>query len=397
LNDMNWIRKINVGLVKILFVNFSVFTSLWVSVEVLNYYINPYSSESLRITCYYDWISYGYCPEITDVNRNSPSDGGEIIFTYTNKIGQRIPDADFEFDDGQVKHVFIGDSFIQADEMDYSETFFGILGETLPVIALGYSSWNIIQYTDAIKKLGLRNAEYHVFLMPNDINPAYNRSVFGEMQQPREKVTDIEQPTGLRVQLVRLYSLSLLKKVLGHFDSNQPDIEKVEVVSGSGFIAANSDVCDPLLELSTTQKSVLGYDYLVYSKKPICWSDKHIVAADLAVEELKKLDQLVAGLDSKLSVYMIPPGWSFKNQNTNGRKNNSSYYFSDDLMVTTEPLTEYIMSKVENLKVISLEQVLMDAMGNCEDCQDQYYFPDDGHWTPGTHKLLASYFASRLD
>ena len=394
---MNWIGRTKVGLVKILLVNLSVFASLWASVEVLNYYINPFSSESLRTTCYYDWISYGNCPEITDVNQNTPSDGGEVVFTYTNKIGQRIPRAEFEFVGGQVKHVFIGDSFIQADEMDFSETFYGILGETLPVIALGYSSWNIIQYADAIKKLGLRNTEYHVFLMPNDITPAYYRSVFRELQQPREKVTDIAQPTGTRAQLGRLYDLSLLKKLLEFLDKSQPDKNKIALVSGSGFISANSGNCDPLLELSDAQKGVLGYDYLVYSKKPICWSDKYIIAANLAVEELQKLDELVAGLDSKLSVYMIPPGWSFKNQNTNGRKNNGSYYFSDDVMVTTEPLTEYIKSKMVNLKLISLERVLMDVMSKCGNCQNEFYFPDDGHWTPRTHELLASYFAARLD
>ena len=163
-------------IIRILSINFLVLIGLWLIVEIINFSINPYNKESNRTRCTYDWILYNYCPNITDVKINTEADGGNVVFSYTNEIGQRVRGLQ-EKSNRNAKHVFIGDSFLQAEEMDYNLTFYGQLERKNSVTVFGYSSWNVIQYIEAIKKLSIKNTHYHVFLMPNDINPQYLHSI----------------------------------------------------------------------------------------------------------------------------------------------------------------------------------------------------------------------------
>ena len=141
--------------------------------------------------------------------------------------------------------------------------------------------------------------------------------------------------------------------------------------------------------MHTQYKNTLGYDYLVYSKLPICWSKKHKIAAKEALQEIVGLHDLVKKLNSDLTVYMIPPGWSFPIQNINGRKS-EDYNFGDNIVVTTEPLLNFFTKSLPSVKFVSLESLIFNWLKNCDECE--YYFPDNGHWTPKLHYKLSEYF-----
>ena len=85
--------------------------------------------------------------------------------------------------------------------------------------------------------------------------------------------------------------------------------------------------CQSLNELDEPQRNSLGFDYAVYSKDFSCWPQLHKDSADQALEELALLVNEVKKLNSILKIYMIPPGWSFHNQNSSGRQGNSHYFF----------------------------------------------------------------------
>jgi len=393
---MNWTKK-NLAF-RVILINISVLVLIWFFLEVGNYFANPFNKISHRVQCYYDWIFYNYCPNITDVQRNTRDDGGEVIFTYTNNIGQRVGklkgDSELNPD-----NVYIGDSFIQADEMDFDSTFYGRLRKSgYRVAALGYSSWNIIEYREAIEKLSVRGTHYHVFLMPNDINPLYYRSVYAERRADIKRKLDIEIPSGLFSEFRSAYSNSLFKKLILIIKSLPKSRQEktINLLKSDGFTSERVDDCSPLKKLEEEYKSKLSFDYLVYSKNPICWDEMRAAAAHEALAELEKLVNSVGELNSNLTVYMIPPGWSFSQQNTNGRK--ADYYsFDDSLIVTTEPLLNFFAHSMPNVNFINLEKLIGGWVDKCGDCKNEFYFSDDGHWTPETHRRLAEYFSKSLN
>ena len=114
------------NLSKIIIVNFFIFCFLWLSLEIFMFLKNPLIKESNRITCNYDWILYNYCPDILDIRINTESDGGEVIEIHTNEIGQRV-NPNNKKTNNIIENFFIGDSFIQSDEIAYEILFYGIL------------------------------------------------------------------------------------------------------------------------------------------------------------------------------------------------------------------------------------------------------------------------------
>ena len=393
---MSWIKVKKIF--TILLINVFVFHFFWVVIELVYFFNNPLNRESFRITCNYDWVMYGYCPNAIDVKKNTDSDGGNFVFTYTNDIGQRVKNRSAEYS-SHPDHVFVGDSFIQAEEMDFSETFYGRLYDAgFQVSAIGYSSWNVIEYREAINKLAHEGTNYHVFLMPNDINPNYHRSVYKEKLKNPLRIIDTKD-ISFKDKVLRVYGNSLTKKVL---DLRNALYEKTEVntlaevntlepISTNLFENKHAMDCQPLLELDELQKNALGFDYAVFSKNSSCWPQLHVDAVNQAVEELELLFNDVKKLNSTLRVYMIPPGWAFVDQNTGGRKGNSYYFFDNMTRVTTDSLTKYLAERLPNIDFISLESLMSNWMLECTNCKDLFYFSDDGHWTPETHRRIADY------
>lgn len=381
------------NVIRIVVINFLVLVILWFIVEIINYFINPYNKESNRTRCNYDWILYNYCPNITDVKINTKADGANVVFSFTNEIGQRVSSLTGN-SNRNAEHVFIGDSFLQAEEMDYNLTFYGQLERKNSVTAFGYSSWNVIQYIDAIKKLSIKNTHYHVFLMSNDINPHYGRSVYYENRHKTKRKENINIPYGFWAELKKGYSNSLLKKLI--FDIPlKPKTQNQVLITSNDFSINKVSDCKSLEQLNIGYKEMTGYDYLVYSKLPICWSKKHKVAAEEALQEIIRLHYLVKKLNSDLTVYMIPPGWSFPNQNINGRKTEGYYFFADNIAVTTEPLLNFFATSLPSVKFVSLESLIFDWLKNCDECE--YYFSDDGHWTPEFHYRLSEYLNKSIN
>lgn len=387
-------------------INILVFIALWLAIEIFNLFYNPFNKESHRITCNYDWIMYNYCPNITDVKINTDDDGGNVVYTYSNEIGQRVrdPETKLKLD---VDHVFIGDSFIQAEEIDFDLTFYGRLIEMKHnVTSIGYASWNIIEYREAIKKLSIRNIHYHVFLFPNDIIPNTTRSVYGENRSNKQRKQDVQIPSGFMVDLDRAHVYSIYSKVKKAILTLLPNKTKpsqnllsepkeiLSPINSNGFSISRIEDCLPLNQLEKEYKASIGYDYVVYSKAPNCWAKKYKTAANEALIELKKIKKLVMELNSELTVYMIPPGWTFINENTNARKNNNELFFGDTMKVTTEPLLNFFKNLLPSVKYVSLELIISKWANECGTCKNKFYFSDDGHWTQETHRRLAEYFSN---
>mgnify|MGYP006087374215 CR=1 FL=1 len=373
---MNWI--------KICLINILVFLLLWISIEIIYITIK----KNFGSYCEENWNVYGYCKNIKYSKKNSINDGGEIIVNYSDFRGARVNTYQKKETTNQYDLIFIGDSFIQADEVDYNKTLYGLFSKAgFSTYALGYSSWNPIQYKDAIHKINSTNTTYNIFVFTNDFLPNYTRSVYGENRYLLNN-TKINQ----------LVENTLLSRIFFKVINLQKNVNsklQFETIDFSNFSKKDLMNCADIDKFDNTEyKNKIGYDYLVYSKSETCWPELYLTAARETASILSSISSLVKELDSKLNLIIIPAGWAIENENTLGRLGNE-YLFPLNISITSNPLVKFIKKELPNTNVIDVEKIFKErkeVITNCYNgCKDEYYFPQDGHWNQNAHRLIYEY------
>lgn len=374
----NMTKKNNFSL--ILIINFIIFIILWIFVELIYFGYKNYNT----VQCNPSWILYNYCPNIKYEKVNNLEDGGDIIQISVDENGSRVSNKNFDIIN-KAKVFIIGDSFVQADEISYEKTVYGKLNslEQFSTYSLGYSSWNPIQYFDAVKKINKLDSEYIIFLFANDVHPGYIRSVYGEINSEKN----------FKNRLSHLLCYKILKFLRDQF--NVIDDEKV-IHEQLGFFSNKFTIseinnCDPLNRIKNSSYSKkLGFDYIVYSKSYNCWPEKHKIAYEAFAKIIRQINHHIKNkLHSNISYIWVPAGWAFKDQNSMGRMN-SRYFFSNDIEITQQGLTNKFKSDFNDYEIIDMELILHNKLNNCKlRCKDKYYYPLDGHWKPDTHEILS--------
>lgn len=343
-----------------------------------------------KVRCDLDWVLYNYCPNIKITRVNHADDGGKLIEIETDDLGGRVQIGSTSLPQ-KAKNFLIGDSFIQADEIEYNNTIYGLWNKTdnNSAYGLGYSSWNPIQYLDAIKRIGKQDSHYYVFLMTNDVMPSYGRSVSAEIASRKP---------GVMLKFVRK---SLTYKVLSNIKSRMINLQKNKElesrsnkaqISSNAFSVSNYQDCAPLSEIRNSNYSRKpGFDYLVFSKKYDCWPVSHKKAFGEFLSVVKDIERYVVNdLSSKITFVWVGAGWAHRDQNTKGRLVNE-YSFSTDISVTQKGLVDEFEKSFYESDTVDTEKIIATAISTCtHDCEDKYFFAFDGHWTPETHKLVLS-------
>ncbi len=378
---MSWIKVISI--------NCTVFFCLITLIEIS---YNIYIKISPRSQCEYTWVLYSYCSDIVTSKINYIEDGGETIKIKTDDIGGRIPLENGSNDKNENEIFLIGDSFIQADEISYNETVYGQLSNIhgIKSYAVGYQSWNVIQYYDVIRKIGLQNKHYLVFLMSNDVAPSYPRSVYRELENRSKNIL-----TEFKKVLSSLFKFSYaVYRKIGHYlesSTNKISLNNQAYISSNQYSEQYINNCHSLDAINQTSYiNKLGYDYLVFSKEQKCWPEKHINAYEQFIEVTQEMAEFVKNtLNSKISFIFVANGWSSKYQHTLGRLTNE-YRFNEDIEITQKGLTNKLKNDLIDYLLIDSEEVINNEINKCGlDCKDLYYFPIDGHWRPKTHKIIA--------
>ena len=148
--------------IKVLVINIAVLLGLLIILEIAWTIYEKTLSNKVR--CDLDWVLYNYCPNIKTTKLNHTNDGGDLIEIEVDDLGGRVKiGSNSTLQNAQ--NFLIGDSFIQADEIEYENTIYGLWNKMVENAAygLGFSSWNPIQYLDAIKKIGKANSHYYIF------------------------------------------------------------------------------------------------------------------------------------------------------------------------------------------------------------------------------------------
>ena len=136
------------------------------------------------------WVSEPYVPEASQtfhhnyrpgdrfVRRPTPPDDFEPVENVINSLGMRGAESDVD----RAQVMLIGDSFIQADEVEYEKTIGRVLERRLQatgdqVVSHGMGSWAPVLEWNWYLKVGRRFQPRVVFLFVfhNDVDPGYDK------------------------------------------------------------------------------------------------------------------------------------------------------------------------------------------------------------------------------
>ena len=347
---------------------------------------------------------YGSCPNNTYLRKPGPdyprmiattsctdSAGGRIDCVY----GQRV------FNRNKYNTYLIGDSFIQAEEIDYSKSVYGLINnsKTSPYrnsYGFGFASWNTRQYLQAIKAINKKNANYDIYLFANDITPRDPRSKYGEVN--RKNSTSKKKDSLIAVK--RLLNRSITRqKILQIHSKAKAAIKVVRLRKRmDDYWIHHKNMSYNECPSSKTQKNIdifspIMRDYIMYSYIYDCWDDTQKEAYSLVKEDLKQILYHGNLLNSKVRIILFPPGFSFSDENVPGRLD-IEYYIPSNLSLSLNGLRKKLSVDFKN-SLIDVEDLLDKEIKGykkrCEnDCSNAYYFGHDGHFTTRGHEFLFS-------
>lgn len=403
-------------IIKVLLVNILIFIFFASAAELTlgDWFVESVCCEGIGrdhlITCYDEDTYYTYCPEIVKILRLHPPDGWGKIYNYINRSGIRVERVDqihqeTKFDEYDV--VNIGDSFLQADEIDFHETLSFVFSKNSGISALqvGYGSWAPITEYNFISGKKLKpGVVVNLFVMINDFTKMYYKSNIRYHNSFKTKLVDGKVKFIIREQKERRGStisndwiqyaiqrsyfireiVYIHKQVI--LKQQSQDLTKYDFLSGDFSVL--SDDCLVLNRIKqTTQMTPMAEDCLEFAFHSSCWSNETAVAVNNAITDIKRMVEYVETAGGKVNVFLVPAGFSFAGENMAGKKH---FKISPGTTITTDGLADYLEKNLPT-RFVSLEKIIDKLKEGYP--AEKWYFPADGHWNRHAHSRLGMWLA----
>ncbi len=352
-------------------------------------------------------FEYGSCPNIKYFRDGDPRDKNlNFIVSYTDSIGGRVNkfSKGKKFDKNDYRFFLIGDSFIQADELPYEETVYGIINSNdqfkeKKAYGFGMGSWHTKEYLQSIKAINSSKSQYDIYLFANDFTPhdhrprrAYSPKKLERNPIQTTKKVKINLKDFLNFLAKKTYTFKRIKKI---YYSRKFD----KLYSGRSLTLLSEknikSSCNFLKDYENDLPKYM-YDYIVFSAPYRCWTKTHKDTYQLVLGDIEEMISEVKKLDSKIRFIYIPPGFSFKGEFYPGR-NHTNYGpgVPIDQYLKLSGLIEQLKSDIGNL-LINLEDPIEISLAkfkkdnNCEkiNCDNIFYFANDGHLNKRGHLFL---------
>lgn len=398
---------------KVLLVNIIVFIAIISIVELLfgDWFFENVCNEGIGrseyLYCYTEDTYYNYCPEIVKILELHRPDGWGKIYNFINKSAVRVGNVDqiqqeTKFDEYDV--INIGDSFLQADEINFDETLSSIFSNRSGISALqiGYGSWApVIEYNFIRGKKLKPGVLVNLFVFMNDFtktdyrsNIRYrtsfkNKLVDGKVKfiiKEKEKERRSKVNRGLVNDLMqKSYFMRKIAYLYYKFKLRKNKISTPYLYMDGDFSVLSND-CPALNTIINKNIHPRAKDYVEFSFSSSCWPDKTIAAVDNAISDIENIVDVVEAAGGRVNVLLIPAGFSFANENMVGKKH---FYISPSTTITTTGLAEYLKNNLST-KFIELEKEIKRLK---KDDQGRWYFSADGHWTKHAHRHIGIWLA----
>lgn len=398
-------------IIKVLLINVIVFVFLVSIVELLfgDWFLQSIYYQGVARTgnpfyCFDEDTYSGLCPEIVKILGLHPPDGWGKIYNCINKSAIRVENFDqihqeTKFDDYDV--INIGDSFLEADEINFNETLSFIFSKKSGSSALqiGCGSWAPITEYNFIRRKKLKpGVVVNLFVMINDFTKTYYRSniryhdsfknelidgklkfIIKEEEKKRESsisrdwISYLIHRSYFMREITYIYEQLKLK--------SEQDLTKYDSLNGDFSVLSNN--CSTLNGIKqTTQMTPMAGDCVEFSFNSSCWPDETIAAVDNAISDIENIVKFVEAAGGRVNVLLVPAGFSFADENMAGKKH---FKISPDTTITTDGLAEYLEKNL-SANFVSLEKVIDTLKTN--NTAEKWYFPADGHWNKHAHRQI---------
>ena len=359
-------------------------------------------------------------PEIVKILGLHPPDGWGNIYNVINKSGIRVENVEqmhqeTKFDEYDV--INIGDSFMEADEIKFTQTLSFIFSKKTGISALqiGVGSWApVTEYNFIRGKKLKRGVVVNLFVMMNDFTKSYSRSNIGYYTIYKDKLIDgklkfkvnkieRERKTNIKRDWIsylinRSYFVRKIMYIYQQQANKQNKKEnstKFDYLSGDFSVLSND--CMTLNNIINKNIAPPTKDYVEFSFNSSCWSDETVSAVDSAISDIENIVEFVEAVGGRVNVLLIPAGFSFANENMAGKRH-ENFRISRNTTITSDGLAKYLEMNLST-NFISLEKVI-DKL-KTYDKMERWYLSADSHWNKHAHSQigiwLADFHASNMN
>lgn len=334
---------------------------------------------------------HDYIPNSKFTIRRSKADGGKRVSSTINSYGIRGPEL------GDKRHyrvLFVGDSFVQALEVDFENTFGEKLNQHFSgqyeFISHGMSSYSPTTEFSWIhhKGLALKPDEINLFLFINDF--------FSDTGHPRDsdaayrKKTIWKNGIPTEYQLPGETQLESSKKVMPTMVHATKHIRLLKIL----YFGSKRSVRALWTKLrghrGRPEEALSTQEIIIFSKDASTWPDDLRDHVDETIEVIVRLKQYLEKRRVKLNVLLLPAGWGWSDEVVFG-KQRDPYSWSADFSISQQGIEDYLRTKFLDRQINFLN--LRPAFEEAKRQSDKpLYFSGDGHWNENGHEVVFKFF-----
>lgn len=396
------LRKKTNFCINILLVFFSIIFSLILSeiflrfLEIKNLKIMNTEGKSILLSS--PEYHHDYRPNQVFTNYSSKYDEFGPVENVINSFGIRGPEIP-EKEDGEYRILLLGDSFIQAEEIEYEKTAGEILSKmsgekNIKVIQHGMSSWSPLLELNWFSKKGLKLKPdlVVIFLCINDFYSSYSGS---DLTYTKQAVFDSDGlPLSFRLEKTgNLRLLGLLRKFINSLFVNSINYTQQEI---DYLLKIDKDLLNSTLNSKIPERSEnseLVRDIIRLSRPVELWDEETIKEVSLSLKYLDGIKKITDDNNISLAITLVPLGWNVsKDENIEGRK----HYGFSNITIPMGGIEDKIKRYCSENKVDYID--FFTAFKNfIEDSDQKLFLVSDGHWSDLGHKVAAEVIYKYLE
>ncbi len=314
-------------------------------------------------------VHHDFLPSVSSVIKPPKNENFKPVNMEINSFGIRGPQLKAK---GLYRVINIGDSFIEAREVNFEDT----LGERLNVyfkgkmefISHGIGSWAPTTEFSWIyhKGIGLKPDEVNLFLCVNDF---YRSDVYGRTDEcyRKDAIYDGIIPVGYRFSYSRSSPPSLL-----HIHRFIPFRHRIKLYV---FITKR------IMSLPFVKKPVIE-EMILLSKDENEWPQDLKKNVDSTIDVVLNLNNFLLSKNIKLNVLMVPLGYAWENEAVH------AYDWNPTFPVTQEGIEQYLRKKLKAQGVRYIELRKSFSSYKKKNHKDLLFNSIGGHWNSKGHEIV---------
>ncbi|WP_022668258.1 hypothetical protein [Desulfospira joergensenii] len=319
---------------------------------------------------YNNYTHHDYLPNALFTNYATGEDNYPPAVVSINSIGIRGPELKQK---KSYRVIFLGDSFIQADEVQFEDTFSEKLneyfGSRVEFISHGISSWSpIVEFSWLYHKgISLKPDEVNIFLCINDF--------WGDEKYGRQAVFYGEIPICYKSKNQKVSIFNHLKSKL-LITSVLKKAEKLFKAEKTGKKSFLKDVIQPYCENDKNDWPLNRKNYY-----------------ERTLQIVSQINDFLASKNIQLNVFLTPMGYAWKDE-IQGIRGLPNYKGLGDRMISQNRLENYMLDDFKKLgvKFYKLESFFSEAKKMNQGVK--LFNSADGHWNKNGHEVLVRYFTT---